>query len=84
MNKVLEHIPNPYLFLKKYLNNLKKNGYVYIELPNIDARRDKIGYDREEFFIEHHHAFSKISLILMLTKLNLKILKSRKNCRTIF
>ncbi len=78
LNKVLEHIPNPYLFLKKYLNNLKKNGYIYIELPNIDAREDQVGYDREEFFIEHHHVFSEISLILMLTKLNLKILKVEK------
>ena len=78
LNKVLEHIVNPSLFLKKYLNNLKKNGYIYIELPNIDAREDHIGYDREEFFIEHHHVFSKISLILMLTKLNLKILKVEK------
>lgn len=78
LNKVLEHIPNPSLFLGHYLKNLKKNGYVYIEVPNLDAREDKIGYDREEFFIEHHHVFSKTSLVLMLIKLNLKILKIEK------
>ena len=75
LNKVLEHIANPSLFLKKYLKNLNINGYLYIEVPDLDAKEDKIGYDREEFFIEHHHVFSKVSLILMLTKLNLKILK---------
>ncbi|MDA7604043.1 class I SAM-dependent methyltransferase [Candidatus Pelagibacter sp.] len=78
LNKVLEHIDNPSLFLKKYLNNLKNNGYIYIEVPDLDAKEDKIGYNREEFSIEHHHVFSKISLILMLTKLNLKILKIEK------
>lgn len=74
MNKVLEHIPNPSSFLKKYLKNLRTNGYVYIEVPDQEASNDKDGYNREEFCIEHHHVFSKISLILMLSKLNLKIL----------
>lgn len=78
LNKVLEHIDNPFLFLKKYLKNLKKYGYIYIEVPDLDAREDQIGYNREEFFIEHHHVFSITSLILMLTKLNLKILKIKK------
>lgn len=57
------------------MKNLKLNGYIYIEVPDIDAKNDKLSYDREEFFIEHHHVFSKTSLILMLSKLNLKILK---------
>ena len=78
LNKVLEHVPNPYLFLKKYLKNLKKDGHIYIEVPDLDAKEDKVGYNREEFFIEHHHVFSKVSLILMLSKLNLKIQKIEK------
>jgi hypothetical protein len=55
--------------------NLKKKGYFYIEVPDIEAKKDNLGYDREEFFIEHHHVFSKTSLILMLSKLNLRIKK---------
>ena len=78
MNKIIEHIEVPKIFLKKVLKLLERQGYLYIEVPNLDAREDQIGYDREEFFIEHHHVFSKISLILMLTKLNLKILKIKK------
>ena len=73
-NKVLEHVHSPALFLKNYMRNLKLNGYIYIEVPDIDAKEDKLGYDREEYFIEHHHVFSKTSLILMLSKLNLRIL----------
>lgn len=78
LNKVLEHIENPSQFLKDYLKNLKINGYLYIEVPNIDAKEDHSGYNREEFFIEHHHVFSKTSLILMLLKLELDILKIEK------
>ena len=75
LNKVIEHVENPYLFLKKYMINLKTNGYFYIEVPDIEAQKDNLGYEREEFYIEHHHVFSKVSLILMLSKLNLKIIK---------
>lgn len=78
LNKVLEHINNPTLFLKNYLKNLKINGYVYIEVPDLDAKEDQLGYVREEFFIEHHHVFSKTSLILMLLSLKLEIIKIDK------
>ena len=87
INKVLEHVKKPTSFLKGYLKNLKDNGYIYIEVPDLDAREDQLGYEREEFFIEHHHVFSQISLVLMLTKLNLKILKIKKksaNLRLLF
>jgi 2-polyprenyl-3-methyl-5-hydroxy-6-metoxy-1,4-benzoquinol methylase len=75
---VLEHIPDPISFLRKYLKNLKKGGFVYIEVPNVEAKFDKQGYNREEFFIEHHHVFSYISLITMMNKLDLKVLKLKK------
>jgi 2-polyprenyl-3-methyl-5-hydroxy-6-metoxy-1,4-benzoquinol methylase len=78
LNKVLEHIPDPISFLRKYLKNLKKGGFVYIEVPNVEAKFDKQGYNREEFFIEHHHVFSYISLITMMNKLDLKVLKLKK------
>ena len=78
LNKVVEHVPNPTLFIKNYLKCLKKKGFIYIEVPNIDAKEDPLGYDREEFYIEHHHVFSKLSLTLMLSKLNLNILQIKK------
>lgn len=77
-NKVIEHVPNPTRFLKNYLKYLKKNGFIYIEVPNIDAKEDPLGYEREEFFIEHHHIFSKLSLIFMLSKLKLNIIQIKK------
>tara|TARA_B100000902_G_scaffold399352_1_gene469803 strand:+ start:8833 stop:9660 length:828 start_codon:yes stop_codon:yes gene_type:complete len=78
LNKVIEHVPNPSNFLKRYIKKLKKNGYIYIEVPDVDAKFDKMGYNREEFFIEHHHVFSKKSLELMVKTLNLKIVKLEK------
>lgn len=72
-NKVLEHVYNPYLFLKKYIKFLKNDGMIYLEVPDILALKEsKL---REEFFIEHHHVFSEKSLLNFLNFLNLKIIK---------
>ena len=68
---------DPISFLKIF-KKFKKGWFLYIEVPNIDARFDKAGYSREEFYIEHHHVFSDISLITMMNKLDLKVLKLKK------
>jgi|TARA_B110000977_G_scaffold168159_1_gene217194 2-polyprenyl-3-methyl-5-hydroxy-6-metoxy-1,4-benzoquinol methylase len=78
LNKVIEHIPDPKKFVQTYMKKLNTGGYLYIEVPDVDAKFDSVGYNREEFFIEHHHVFSKKSLELMLKKLKLKILKLEK------
>lgn len=71
INKVIEHVKNPYFMLKKTRQNLKKNGIIYIEVPDaIEA--SKKGKNREEFFIDHLHVFSKKSLSLLLKKTNYK------------
>ena len=74
MNKIIEHIENPKLFLSKFLNLLKKPGYLYIEVPSISALKSKLGKSSEEFFIEHFHIFSKKSLKNLLKLINLKII----------
>ena len=47
MNKVIEHIKNPALMLKKAKKNLKKNGLIYIEVP--DATKASKRVKIEEF-----------------------------------
>tara|TARA_B100000886_G_C20400576_1_gene482403 strand:+ start:757 stop:1575 length:819 start_codon:yes stop_codon:yes gene_type:complete len=74
MNKIIEHIENPKLFLSKFLNILKKPGYLYIEVPSTSALKSKLGKRSEEFFIEHFHIFSKKSLKNLLNFINLKII----------
>ena len=58
INKVLEHVSNLDNFLNKILIVLKKNGYLYFEVP--DAQKaGNISKNREELFIEHVHGFSQ-------------------------
>jgi len=75
LNKVLEHIENPTEMLKKCTSNLAPNGFIYIELPDGEsAASDQEGFQREEFFIEHHHAFSMTSMELLTQNSGLRSL----------
>ena len=60
LNKVLEHVEKPHLLLARATEFLKPNGIIYVEVPDIEAL--SLGSNREEFFVEHHHVFSKASL----------------------
>lgn len=72
-NKVLEHVRNPIQFLSIAKNHLVKDGLVYIELPDgTEALNDSPL--REEFFIEHYHAFSMASITLLIEKSGFKVL----------
>ena len=72
-NKVLEHVENPALILSSCLKFLKKNGFIYIELPDALASND--GSEREEFFIEHYHVFSPSSVNMLCERAGLKVIK---------
>jgi hypothetical protein len=43
---------------------VRENGIVYVELPDGEAAISE-GAGREEFFIEHYHAFSMSSAALL-------------------
>ena len=79
-NKILEHFELEKVkeILTNYRNLLKKNGFIYIEVP--DALAAKKSINRQEFFLEHCNIFSKKSLHLLLKQLGFKIkyLKSIK------
>tara|TARA_B100000767_G_C19750941_1_gene530765 strand:- start:140 stop:973 length:834 start_codon:yes stop_codon:yes gene_type:complete len=70
-NKILEHVEKPGLMLAKFSKLLKKDGLIYIEVPDVLAA--KKSFFREEFFIEHHHIFSFISLSKLVSNSNLQI-----------
>ena len=61
-NKVLEHVEDPVPLLEKAARHTLAHGLVYIEVPDVEARADALGYNREEFFVEHLHVFSPASL----------------------
>ena len=66
-NKVLEHVRDPIAMLSKSKNYLADNGFVYIELPDGECA-SIAGAGREEFYVEHHHVFSLMSLAKVASK----------------
>lgn len=72
-NKVLEHVSDPLTMLGRVHQFLKPEGCVYIELPD-GATASKDGPGREEFFVEHYHAFSEESAKYLADKAGLTIL----------
>ena len=77
LNKVLEHTKKPIVNLKKLKKYLKKNGQIYVEIPD-GTSASKIGYSREEFFIDHFHIFSKKSLTYVIRKAGFNIIQLKK------
>lgn len=79
LNKVIEHVKNPTLFLKTVYKMLKKNGHIYIEVPDGEsAAKTKEGKNREEFYVDHLHVFSLKSLANCIKYSNFKLLKIDK------
>ncbi len=64
LNKVLEHVEDPVAMLVRARDLLAQGGFVYIEVPNGEAAASE-GQGREEFFIEHQHAFSLQSTAML-------------------
>jgi SAM-dependent methyltransferase len=76
LNKVLEHIEEPSNLLQHCRNDLASGGFLYLELPDGEvAAEDKEGFGREEFFLEHHHAFSLASMELLTSKAGFQSIK---------
>ena len=81
MNKVIEHIQDPLSFLKVASTLLTDKGYIYVEVPD-GEEVIKESACREEFFIDHFHAFSFASLLNIITLANFKCLEISRTSRT--
>lgn len=66
-NKVIEHVKDPLSFLLFSKNLLKENGYIYIEVPD-GIKAAQIGKERNEFALEHFHAFSIRSTVALISQ----------------
>lgn len=67
--QVLEHVENPLSFLKAIASNLRKNGYLYIEVPNIDDALlscYKIKGYTDFYFREPHLSYFSAKTLKML------------------
>jgi len=76
-NKVLEHLTDPIHMLVKSKEHLQKSGMIYIEVPDGESAKE-LGKDREEFLIEHYHAFSLTSLSLLATIAGFQVLSIQR------
>ena len=75
LNKVLEHVPDPLAMLERCRRDLAPGGLLYLELPDGEAAsQDPQTFLREEFFIEHHHAFTMASMELIARQARLRSL----------
>lgn len=65
-NKILEHVKDPIMLLKKAKHFLKKGGFIYMELPDGEEalKADRL-QRREEFYIEHYTIFTPRSLLFL-------------------
>jgi 2-polyprenyl-3-methyl-5-hydroxy-6-metoxy-1,4-benzoquinol methylase len=70
-NKVLEHVDDPVAMLCRAHRFLAPEGFVYIELPDGEAAA-AVGADREEFFVEHLHVFSFVSIAMLADRAGFK------------
>lgn len=69
-NKVLEHVDDPVAMLRHATAFLAPRGFIYVELPDGEmAAREGAG--REEFFIEHLHVFSFVSMGMLAARAGL-------------
>jgi SAM-dependent methyltransferase len=71
LNKVLEHVEDPVAMLSRARRWIRPGGILYVEVPDASAAKD--GPEREEFFIEHLHVFSRQSLIILVDAIQLKL-----------
>ena len=72
-NKILEHVEQPQKLLKLAKKFLKRDGVIYVEVPDVRA---KIGGKlRGEFCLDHLHVFSPQSLQKLVKKSSLNPIK---------
>ena len=76
-NHVLEHTDDPLSFLQSLHANLKKNGYLYIEVPSVvDFDEESLPPDNDRFLMQHLWYFSPEILNKLATDAGFKMYKT--------
>ena len=68
---VLEHVPHPVAFLELVRAQLKPEGKVFLEVPNLDAIIDNKRF--QDFYAEHLSYFDPSSLSFVLARAGLEV-----------
>lgn len=80
----LEHLFDPYLGLLKSYSWLKKNGYIFINIPDIDSIFAKV-FRSKWWFIEamHLYYFSPKTINMYFNKIGFKYLRKKPYIQTL-
>ena len=73
---VFNHIDDPYDFINGCKNLLKPNGILILEFPDLDQLLKKNSFDT--IYHEHRNYYSKLSLLKILKKVDINIIKFEK------
>lgn len=76
---VIEHVPNPLVFLKSLKKKMKKNGIILIFTPNIDSLGFTYLKEKNNLLCPPHHLyyFNKKSFEFLCRKLNFDIIETQ-------
>ena len=74
--KVLEHVPDPFPFLKEMYADLKTGGLLFIEVPDVSDMHS-LPPTHERFWIPHIYFFSANTLSALLRKVGFHIVAHR-------
>lgn len=76
----LEHLTDPYLVLSKAYSWLKKDGYIFINIPNTDSMYAKILKSRWWFMVSMHlYHFSPSTINMFFKKIGFKYLRKKRH-----
>ncbi len=64
INRMLEHVPDPYKILKTVRKRLKPGGYLYLELPDVRAYFENGPHD-PDFSYGHYIVYSPVALAVL-------------------
>lgn len=75
LNHTLEHIDNPVKVLEKVFKILKKDGIVYVDVPNFDSLSAKLAGKNWKYLLprEHLYDFTPHTMMKILNKSGFKI-----------
>jgi len=77
INRMLEHVSNPYLILKKVTSILKNSGYLYIELPDVRSYFYNGPHD-QDFGYGHYIIYSPITMSIMASYSGLELMSLQR------
>ena len=77
----LEHVSDVMLYFKKFTDLIKKDGYLYFEVPN-STERDLIFGEKPDFHFPHTYFFTQESFNEIAKKFNLEVVFNKTFSRS--